>query len=107
MSEITKKSESQKGSEAEVERFRKNLGPFVVAAEARRMAMLFTDATEPHNPIIFANGIFLFLPGHDREEVLGKSFNFLLARRKRLTHPPVQKNRRPLKFRAHQTSGTK
>jgi hypothetical protein len=31
MAEITKKSEEQKGAEAEVESFRKNLGPFVVA----------------------------------------------------------------------------
>ena len=58
MSEITKKSEEQKGAEAEVERFRNNLGPFVVAAETTRMAMVFTDATEPDNPIIFANEAF-------------------------------------------------
>jgi PAS domain S-box-containing protein len=79
MSEITKKSEEQKGAEAEVERFRKNLGPFVVAAETTRMAMVFTDATEPNNPIIFANDSFLSLTGYDRDEVLGKSFNFLMA----------------------------
>jgi PAS domain S-box-containing protein len=79
MSDITKKSEEQKGAEAEVERFRKNLGPFVVAAETTRMAMVFTDATEPHNPIIFANDSFLALTGYDREEVLGKGFSFLLA----------------------------
>ena len=80
MSEITKKSADQKVAEAEVESFRKNLGPFVVAAEATRMAMVFTDATEPHNPIIFANDSFLSLTGYDRDEVLGKSFNFLLDR---------------------------
>ncbi len=79
MSEITKKSEEQKVAEAEVERFRKNLGPFVVAAETTRMAMVFADATEPDNPIIFANDSFLSLTGYDREEVLGKSFNFLMA----------------------------
>lgn len=79
MSEITKKSEEQKSAEAEVERFRKNLGPFVVAAETTRMAMVFADATEPENPIIFANDSFLALTGYDREEVLGKSFNFLMA----------------------------
>jgi PAS domain S-box-containing protein len=79
MSEITEKSAEQKVAEAEVESFRKNLGPFVVAAEATRMAMVFTDATEPHNPIIFANDSFLSLTGYDRDEVLGKSFNFLLA----------------------------
>jgi PAS domain S-box-containing protein len=79
MSEITKKSEEQKDAEAEVERFRRNLGPFVVAAETTRMAMVFADATEPHNPLIFANDSFLALIGYDREEVLGKSFSFLLA----------------------------
>jgi len=79
MSEITKKSDEQKGAEAQVESFRKDLGPFVVAAETTRMAMVFTDATEPDNPIIFANDSFLSLTGYRREEVLGKSFNFLMA----------------------------
>jgi PAS domain S-box-containing protein len=79
MSDITKKSEQQKGAEAEVESFRKDLGPFVVAAETTRMAMVFTDATKPGNPIIFANDSFLSLTGYDREEVLGKNFNFLMA----------------------------
>lgn len=79
MSEITKKSDHQKVAEAEVESFRKDLGPFVVAAETTRMAMVFTDATKPDNPIIFANDSFLSLTGYDREEVLGKSFNFLMA----------------------------
>jgi len=79
MSEITKKSDQQKSAEAEVESFRKHLGPFVVAAETTRMAMVFADATKPDNPIIFANDSFLSLTGYDREEVLGKSFNFLMA----------------------------
>jgi hypothetical protein len=52
MSEITKKSDHRKVAEAEVESFRKDPGPFVVAAETTRMAMVFTDATD--NPIIFA-----------------------------------------------------
>ena len=79
MAEITKKSDEQRGAEAKVESFRKDLGPFVVAAETTRMAMVFTDATEPDNPIIFANDSFLSLTGYEREEVLGKSFNFLMA----------------------------
>ena len=79
MSEITKKSVEQKDAEAEVESFREDLGPFVVAAETTRMAMLFADAAKPDNPIIFANDSFLSLTGYDREEVLGKSFNFLMA----------------------------
>jgi PAS domain S-box-containing protein len=44
------------------------------------MAMVFTDAKEPGHPIIFANDSFLSLTGYDREEVLGHSFNFLMAR---------------------------
>ena len=74
------KSEEQKDAEAEVESFRKNLGPFVVAAETTRMAMVFMDAKERDNPIIFANDSFLSLSGYDREEVLGQSFNFMMAR---------------------------
>ena len=44
------------------------------------MAMVFTDAKEPGHPIIFANDAFLSLTGYDRKEVLGQSFNFLMAR---------------------------
>ena len=54
MSQIANKFAGQKGT-AEVESFRKDLGPFVVAAETTRMAMVFADAKEPGNPIIFAN----------------------------------------------------
>ena len=79
MSNETKKSEEQKDAEAEVEGFREDLGPFVVAAETTRMPMVFTDATEPDNPIIFANDAFLSLTGYDREEVLAKCFNTLIA----------------------------
>jgi len=66
-----KKSEEQKGAEAEVDSFRRDLGPFVVAAEKTRMAMVFTDAKEADNPVIFANDSFLSLTGFDRDEVLG------------------------------------
>ncbi len=79
MPDETKKSEEQKDAEAEVEGFREDLGPFVVAAETTRMPMMFTDASEPGNPIIFANDAFLSLTGYDREEVLAKCFNTLIA----------------------------
>lgn len=74
------KTGEQKAAEANVEEFKKELGPFVVAAETTRMAMVFTDAKEQDNPIIFANDSFLKLTGYSREEVLGQSFNFLMER---------------------------
>jgi PAS domain S-box-containing protein len=80
MSNEENKSGEQKAAEADVESFRKDLGPFVVAAETTRMAMVFTDAKASDNPVIFANDSFLSLTGYDREEVLGQSLNFLMAR---------------------------
>ena len=76
---VKNKSEEQKDAEAEVEDFKRDLGPFVVAAETTRMAMVFADARAPGNPIIFANDSFLSLTGYARDEVLGQSFNFLMA----------------------------
>jgi hypothetical protein len=58
MPEIVIKSETQKVAEAKVECFRSHLGPFVVAAETTRMAMLFMDAKEPGNPIILPMTLF-------------------------------------------------
>jgi len=78
--EKVSKSRKQKAAEANVDDFSNDLGPFVVAAETTRMAMVFTDAKAPGNPIIFANDSFLKLTGYSREEVLGQSFNFLMAR---------------------------
>lgn len=80
MPKITDKSEGQKSAEADVESFRHELGPFVVAAEETRMAMVFADTKEPGHPIIFANDAFLALTGYARDEVLGQDFNFLMER---------------------------
>lgn len=79
MPEVVKKTEEQEVAEADVDSFRKELGPFVVAAETTRMAMIFTDAKEADDPIIFANDSFLSLTGYQRQEVLGQSFNFLMT----------------------------
>jgi PAS domain S-box-containing protein len=79
MADITAKSGEQIDAEAGVESFRRDLGPFVVAAEKTRMPMIFTDAGEPDHPIIFANRAFLSLTGYEREEVLAKSFKSLMA----------------------------
>jgi len=76
--EILTKSDAQQDGEAAVDAFRQNLGPFVVAAQKTRMPMVFTDE-EPGRPVIFANDAFLSLTGYAREEVLGKSFQSLLA----------------------------
>jgi PAS domain S-box-containing protein len=79
MPTVVRKSEEQKDAEAEVESFKEKLGPFVVAAEKTRMAMVFSDAKEPNSPILFANDSFLALTGYDRKEVLGQNFNFLMV----------------------------
>jgi PAS domain S-box-containing protein len=80
MLKIEEKSEDQIVAERVVEGFRQGLGPFVVAAETTRMPMVFTNAKEPDNPIIFVNDSFLALTGYDRQEVLGQSFDALMAR---------------------------
>ena len=80
MPNVKNKSKEQKAAESEVDSFRKDLGPFVVAAETTRMAMVFTDAKEANHPLIFANDSFLSLAGYDRKEVLGQSFDFLMGR---------------------------
>ena len=50
MSEIIKKSIEQTVAEAEVEDFRNDLGPFVVAAEKTRMPIVFTRCGNPLLP---------------------------------------------------------
>jgi PAS domain S-box-containing protein len=79
MLQIKNKSVEQEVAEADVEDHRKDLGPFVVAAEATRMAMIFTDAKELKHPIVFANDSFLSLSGFDRAEILGQNLSSLLA----------------------------
>jgi len=68
------KSNGRKAAEGKLEAFRKHLGPFVAAAELTRMPMVFTDATTPGNPILFANDSFLSMLGFEREEVIGQNF---------------------------------
>ena len=63
MVDKVEKTGEQKSAEGDVEGFSRDLGPFVVAAERTRMAMVFTDAKAPGNPIIFANDSFLALTG--------------------------------------------
>jgi PAS domain S-box-containing protein len=79
MSDAPQSSEQQDGAEADVESFKEDLGPFVVAAETTRMAMVFTDAKQANNSIIFANDSFMSLFGYQREEILGHGFDFVMA----------------------------
>jgi PAS domain S-box-containing protein len=76
---MTARSDKQDAAEGVVEDLRQEGGPFVVAADETRMPMVFMDATAAGNPIIFANDSFLKLTGYKRDEVLGQSFNFLMA----------------------------
>ncbi|WP_258598252.1 PAS domain-containing protein [Mesorhizobium sp. AR07] len=76
MSSVVAKSEEQKDAEAEVEGFQDDLGR---SSLPPRQHMVFTDAKEPGNPIIFANDASLGITGYAREEVLGRHFNFLMA----------------------------
>ena len=78
VTDMNMESGNQKHAEAAVDAFRQELGPFVVAAQRTRMPMVFTDV-EPSHSVIFANDAFLALTGYQREEVLAKSFNSLLA----------------------------
>ena len=79
MTKTPETSKQQDDAEADVEGFKKDLGPFVVAAETTRMPMVFTDAKQANNSIIFANDSFVDLIGYQRDEILGQGFNFVLA----------------------------
>jgi len=79
MSDKAHKDKGQKAAEADVDKFRKDLGPFVVAADTTRMPMVFTDAKKADNPIIYANDAFLKLAGYDRDELLAHDFKSLMA----------------------------
>jgi putative addiction module CopG family antidote len=73
------KSGEQKGADNQVTAMQKAGGPFVAAAERTRMPMVFSDPQLPGNPIVYANDSFLALTGYDREEVLGRSYHFMMG----------------------------
>lgn len=68
-------SAGQERAESEVDEFRDKLGPFVVAAQTTRMPMVFTNARDDNNHIVFANDSFLSLTGYTRNEILGESLD--------------------------------
>ena len=80
MPEDVRKSGRQKSAEAEIERFREALGPFVTAADTTRMPMVFTDAKAAAHSIVYVNQAFLTLTGYEEHEVMGQSFDFLMER---------------------------
>jgi PAS domain-containing protein len=43
------------------------------------MPIVFSDPRLPGNPIIFANDSFLALTGHERQEVLGQTYHFMMG----------------------------
>lgn len=73
-------SRNQNTPDADVEEFRRRLGPFVLAVETTPTPMVFTDARVVRKPIIFANQAFLDLTGYEEDEVMGQSFDFLMER---------------------------
>ncbi len=78
MSSATK-SRGQEAAEDNIAAVQSAGGPFVTAAEHTRMPMIFSDPNLPNNPIVYANESFLALTGYEREEVLGKSYHFLMG----------------------------
>ena len=70
---------NQPRTDADLWAFEEKRGPFVLAVEHTRMAMLFADAQAEDSPIIFANDSFLDLTGYSRDEVIGRSLNFILS----------------------------
>ena len=80
MADKETKSGQQEQAESEVEGFREDLGPFVVAAETTRMPMVFMNARDSELPIVFVNDAFLDLTGYTRQEVLGQAFNTWIAK---------------------------
>lgn len=78
MPDVKRKFGKQKVVEEDTVEFEKPLSSFVVAAETTGMPMVFTGAKASNNAIIFANQAFLRLTGYEQQEVLGRSFNFLM-----------------------------
>jgi PAS domain S-box-containing protein len=79
MSTVSNASIQLQSDEAPAGNGRQLPAQFFIAAETARMAMVFTDARKPKNPIIFANDSFLSLTGYGRNELLGQSFDFSMA----------------------------
>lgn len=80
MAEDSRRYVEQNAAVADVDKFAAALGPFVLAAQKTRMPMVFTDAKEAANPVVFANKAFHTLTGFNDDEVCGIDFYALMAR---------------------------
>ncbi|WP_161993830.1 sensor histidine kinase [Muricoccus nepalensis] len=79
---ISKQPRNRKGqtaAERNLRDIKARNGPFVAAVEATRVPMVVTDPQVVGNPIIYVNDAFLRLCGHDREDVLGQGYFFLVG----------------------------
>ena len=79
MTEARNVGSAQHVAEMAVEKFKSDLGPFVVAAETTRMPMLFTDARSEEHEIVYVNSSFLELTGFEEADAIGLPFYCLLA----------------------------
>lgn len=70
---------TQQSAETAVQKFKDELGPFVVAADTTRMPMIFTNALSPQNEIIYANKSFLDLMDYEKECAIGLPFHCIIA----------------------------
>jgi two-component system sensor kinase FixL len=79
MAKTENSAESHQNAVSAIDEFKNNLGPFIVAVETTRLAMIFTDAKTHGNLIAFANDSFLELTGYPRDEVIARSISHVLA----------------------------
>jgi two-component system, LuxR family, sensor kinase FixL len=79
VADTTDSSGATLAAQQAVEKFERDLGPFVVATHTSRVPMLFTDAQSLQNSVIYANQSFLELTGYAKTEAIGLPFASLLA----------------------------
>ena len=72
-------SKKQEAAEKDATVDKEACGPFVAAVQNTRMPMVFLDPRLPGNPIVFVNDSFLALTGYKREEVLGRTYHFMMG----------------------------
>ena len=76
---MNQKSKAQEKAEAEIRLYQDGRGPFVLACESSKLPMIFTDAADPENRIVYANESMLQLLQYSLQELLGESIYALIA----------------------------